>query len=191
MRSPSSIVAVLLLCVSAGAAQRGADSLRPRPLDWDATVCVRGFDPALGTPTLVRLRLQRHVVAHARVENTAAGAAAAAFTYAVDLRLHSPAGELLAQRLISGWDASDLAAFDGVADLSGPSSAILGTEHGDVEWIEITDPVLIEQFRGEPALGLPVRLPVAAAGEAHLAAPDGALRATDLRAGVRVVVEYR
>jgi len=186
MRTLRSSFAFLLLLAPFGFAT-GPNSFRPRPLDWNDTVFVPAWSADAPPPHAVVLRYQRWASASGRAENVLDAPVGIVFSHRVRMELRIAGGRLLDISSREGHEARLLAAFDGFEDYTGLSAASLAIEGGETTTIVITDPVDIAFFAG---LGGQVPLTISATGEAEFEGPVGLRQEVDVRAGLRVTVEY-
>jgi len=138
-------------------------------------------------PQAVVLRYQRWASASGRAENVLDQPAGVVFSHRVRMELRIAGGRLLDLSNREGQETRWLAAFDGLEDFSGASATSLAVVGGDTTTIVIDDPTDIVFFAG---LGGEVPLTIAATGEAGFSGPNGLRQEVDVRAGLRVTVEY-
>lgn len=181
-----SSLAVLLLLAPLGFAT-GPNSFRPRQVDWSDTVFVPAWPAGAPMPQAVVLRYQRWASASGRAENVLDQPAGVVFSHCVRMELRIAGGRLLDLSSREGHETRWLAAFDGLEDFAGVSATSLAVEGGETTTIVIDDPTDIVFFAG---LRGAVPLTIAATGEAGFSGPNGLRQEVDVRAGLRVTVEY-
>lgn len=186
MRTLRTSFALLLLLAPFGFAT-GPNSFRPRQVDWSDIVYVPAWSADAPLPQAVVLRYQRWASASGRAENLLDAPVGVVFSHHVRMELRIPNGRLLDLSNREGHEARLLAAFDGLEDYTGVSAASLATVGGETTTIVMTDPADIAYFAG---FGGEVPLTIAATGEASFQGPIGLRQEVDVRAGLRVTVEY-
>lgn len=177
----------LLLLLTPVAFATGPNSFRPRQVDWSDTVFVPAWPADASMPQAVVLRYQRWASASGRAENVLDEPAGVVFSHRVRMELRIAGGRLLDLSNREGVETHLLAAFDGIEDYDGVSATSLAIAGGETTTIVIDDPADIAFFAG---LGGEVPLTIAATGEAGFAGPAGLRQEVDVRAGLRVTVEY-
>lgn len=186
MRILRSRLAVVLLLAPAALAT-GPDAFRPRVVDWTDTVYVPAWPQASPAPQAVVLRYQRWASAAGRAENVLDEPVGVVFTHRVRMELRLAGGRLLDLSTREGQEARLLAAFDGVEDFEGVSAAAFAITGGETTTILIDDPAEVAFFAGQ---GGEVPLTIAATGEAGFLGPNGLRQEVEVRAGLRVTVQY-
>ena len=93
------------------------------------------FDPALGVLEGLQMGVTASVSGSLQVENLEAGASQVMYETRVQVNAFAPDGTLLGGSFASAISSGTLGAFDGTADFSGASAALLsGTNSGTAAW---------------------------------------------------------
>jgi len=180
--------AVLLLLVPVSMAlATGPNSVRPRIVDWSGPVFVPAFPADQPTPQAALLRYQRWSSAAGRVENLDDEACGVVFAHHVRMELSLSGGRMLDVSSRAGNEARLLGAYDGLEDFDGTSGLSLSSSVGDATTLVLDDPADIAFFAGSQGS---VALWVLATGEAVFSGPASLRQEVEVRAGVRVTVEY-
>lgn len=183
--------AILLLLVPISiASATGPNAFRPHAVDWMETLYVPAYDAGPDGPDVPRavvLRYQRWTSASGSVENMDAQACGVVFLHEVRLELSLVGGRVLDVSTRVGSEARMLGPFDGKLDYAGASGEDLWSAEGATTALVLDDPADIAWFTGGPA-GVP--LLVVATGEAGFAGPESLHQDAEVRAGVRLTVEY-
>lgn len=165
----------------------GPNSHRPRACDWTDSVFVPAFSADEPPPIAVVLHYQRYAAAVGRVENVQPEPCGVVFMHRIQMRLSLPGGRVLDEASAEGSETRFLAGFDGSDDFDGDSGDALVSVNRDTTTLVLDDPADIAWFAGVDGA---VALTVAATGFAELAGPESLRHDVDLRAGVRITVEY-
>lgn len=176
----------LLVPVSIALAS-GPNSYRPRIVDWSGPVSVPAFPADGPAPQAVLLRYQRWSSASGRVENMLDEACGVVFTHRVQMELSLAGGRTLDVSSREGNEARLLGAYDGVEDFGGTSGLSLSSSGGETTTLVLDDPADVAEFAGRDGV---VPLWVIATGEAAFSGPESLRQEVEVRAGVRVTVEY-
>jgi len=180
--------ALLLLLVPVSiASATGSNAWRPRAVDWSDTVYVPAYSSEAEPPAAVVLHYQRWTSASGQVENVDPAPCGVIFLHEVRLELSLPGGRLLDVATRVGSGARLLGAYDGAIDYAGGSSAALRNADADVVTLVLDDPADVAWFAGRGGV---VGLRVVATGEAGFLGPDSLAQETEVRAGVRITVQY-
>lgn len=163
------------------------NSFRPRAIDWSDTVYVPAYPAGNALPLAVVLRYQRFTSAVGRVENLHDEPCGIIFTHRVRMQLGLAGGRVLDDASREGTETRFLSAFDGSDDFDGDSGDAVIAAGGDSTTLVLDDPADIAFFVGSGGV---VALSIDATGQAEIASPKGVRQEIDVRAGVRVTVEY-
>lgn len=185
MRMRSALL-LMLVPVSIALAS-GPNSIRPRVVDWSGTVFVPAFPAEGPAPQAVVLRYQRWSSAVGHVENMLDQACGVVFMHRVQMELSLAGGRMLDLSSREGSEARLLEAYDGVEDFDGSSGLSLSSSGGDTTVLVLDDPADIAWFAGSDGA---VPLWFVATGEAAFSGPESLRQELEVRAGVRVTVEY-
>jgi hypothetical protein len=101
------------------------DQINLQTTNWNQSVSVSKFDPALGILTRVELTLKGDVVGSASIESLDAGASTVTTDYQAAISLTRPDLSILLVSTPTAHFVDNLTAFDGVVDFAGTS----GTQH--------------------------------------------------------------
>jgi hypothetical protein len=159
--------------------------------DWDTTIAVPRFDPALGVLQGVHLRLEAVVRGSVRAENLGAAplsdvpltaAAVATFTLPLELSLLGVDGVLTP----AATTTTSFAAHDGAVDYAGPSGATADDLAGEDRYSgDFGRNAFLIGFYGPGDIELPVTVTGASVAEAA-----GVDAAFDTRVSLRASVSY-
>lgn len=178
---------LLLLVPISIASATGSNAFRPRTVDWSDTVYVPAYSPRAEPPTAVVLHYQRWTSAGGQAENMDPGPCGVIFLHEVRLELSFPGGRVLDVATRAGSEAHLLGAYDGAVDFAGGSGTALRGAAGEDVTLVLDDPADVAWFAGRGGF---VGLQVEATGQAGFLGPESLAQETEVRAGVRITVEY-
>jgi PEP-CTERM motif len=154
--------------------------------NWERSLELQKFDPALGTLNSVSLALYGNVIGGARLESEDSAPATLTLNLAAQLTLTQPNGGLLAIAPTTGATFA-ASAYDGVSDFGGTSGVTLrDIAFSASDSTTFTDATLMTPYIGVDTLLLPVR----ATGNSSATGAGNLFAAFETRVGARANVVY-
>lgn len=142
-----------------------SDSVALQPTNFNSSVTVPKFNPALGTLTKVIFELSGHVEGQAKFESLDASPTMISMQLAAQVKLQRPDLSSLVIALPLAMTMDNASAFDGTMDFGGTSGKTYPALAGDdLEMSMTTAPVDLALFTGPGNIMLPVMATGASSG---------------------------
>jgi hypothetical protein len=142
-----------------------SDSVALQPTNFNSSVSVPKFNPALGTLTKVIFELSGHVEGQAKFESLDAGATTISMQLAAQVKLQRPDLSSLVVAFPLAMTSDNASAFDGVMDFGGTSGKTYPALAGDDNEMSMTTaPLDLALFTGMGNIMLPVMATGASSG---------------------------
>jgi PEP-CTERM motif len=158
----------------------------PTATNWESTLLVPQFDPALGDLSSVTLTLVGEATGSASVESLDTAPSDLLIVLRAQVSLTQPGGSVLTTTPTSSQSFA-ASAFDGGIDFAGTSGRVFGDlSFGSSESMTLTDTSLLAPYIGTDSVSLQVR----ASGTSTASGAGNVLSLLQTTAGASVTVAY-